>query len=75
MRVFDEALGVECAFCHESPDFAKDNAMKDRAREMIRMEEDLNSNVLTWPGAPKATCFMCHHGSQSPATHPSPESQ
>ena len=75
MRSFDEALGVGCAFCHESPDFEKDNAMKDRAREMIQMVEDLNSRVFTWPGAPEATCFMCHGGSESPEFHPPPESQ
>ena len=60
MRAFNAGLGVECGFCHEPPDFAKDTEHKERARNTIEMVRHLNSEVFTWPNAPRATCFMCH---------------
>jgi len=65
MRAFNAGLGVECEFCHEPPDFAKDTEQKERARHMIEIVQDLNSTAFTWPNAPRATCFMCHRGHES----------
>ena len=70
MRSFAAGLGVECSFCHEAGDFAKDTENKERARTMIMMVDYLNTNVLTWQGAPKATCYMCHHGQKEPTMTP-----
>ena len=54
MRGFTGALGVECSYCHTPPDpvthrsdRASDaNPMKDQARVMIRMTDDLNAKYL-----------------------------
>ena len=63
MRTFDQSLGVECAFCHDTQDFAKDTkAHKETARKMIEMVQKINTQIFTWDGAPKATCNMCHNG-------------
>lgn len=73
MRAFNAGLGVECEFCHEPPDFAKDTEQKERARHMIEIVRDLNSEAFTWPNAPRATCFMCHRGHEEPEFEPPPE--
>jgi len=71
MRTFDAALGVECAFCHDTQDFAKDTkAHKETARKMIEMVQKINTQIFTWEGAPKATCNMCHNGSPYPKFNP-----
>ena len=73
MRSFNAGLGEECGFCHEWPDYAKDTEHKERARDMIEMVRHLNSEVFTWPDAPRATCFMCHRGHEEPEFQPPPE--
>ncbi len=73
MRAFNAGLGVDCDFCHERPDFAKDTEQKVQARRMIKIVQDLNSTAFTWPNAPRATCFMCHRGHQEPEFQPPPE--
>lgn len=73
MRAFNAGLGVECEFCHEPPDFAKDTEQKERARHMIEIVRDLNSEAFTWPNAPRVTCFMCHRGHEEPEFEPPPE--
>jgi len=72
MQAFNAGLGVECGFCHEPPDYAKDTEHKERARDMIEMVRYLNSEVFTWPNAPRATCFMCHRGHEDPEFQPPP---
>jgi hypothetical protein len=62
MRAYAGALGVECEFCHVGPDpvthrdgdRASDaNPMKDVARYMIRMNDDLNEKYMAQlPKAP-----------------------
>ena len=37
---------------------------------MMRMLERINREHFTWEGAPRATCFMCHHGEQEPRLDP-----
>ncbi len=79
MRGFTGALGVECEFCHAAADpvthrsdRASDaNPMKDTARAMIRMTDDLNTKYLAAvPNLPeKATigCGTCHRGEKQPS--------
>lgn len=71
MRVFTQALGVNCAYCHvERPggrvDYrAEDNAKKQVARDMIAMTADVNGMIrLSRPSAAttKVDCMTCHHG-------------
>jgi hypothetical protein len=82
MRGFTAALGVECSYCHapadpvtHHADRASDaNPMKDQARVMIRMVDDLNSKYLPLlaktPGhdEDKAVigCGTCHRGEKHP---------
>lgn len=70
MRQFNTALNVKCDFCHIiNPDhsgFEKDDKpMKEEARKMILMSNDLNAHHKILDK--KSTCYMCHHG------HPEPE--
>jgi zinc protease len=39
-----------------------------RARQMIGMMQTINKNFFG--GAPRVTCFTCHHGNQSPRSDP-----
>jgi len=65
MRAFTIALGVRCDFCHSGGDFQSDaNPMKVKAREMLRMVEDINKRVRVVEG--KVTCNMCHRGRVEP---------
>ncbi len=80
MHKFERELGVECDYCHAknpnpSPttghlDFASDaNPMKDRARLMMRMNEDINQHFLAQlkpPAEHEVTCGTCHRGNPKP---------
>ncbi len=77
MRQFSFALGVACTHCHGTEeqtgfdlrgvDFALDiKPTKQKAREMLRMVEEINSNLLA--KIPRSelnlevSCFTCHSG-------------
>jgi hypothetical protein len=81
MHAYEAQLGVECEFCHtprdpvtHRPDRASDaNPMKDVARYMIKMTDDLNDKYL--PQLPrvkdvdadaKVDCGTCHRGHSKP---------
>jgi hypothetical protein len=73
MKAQSKALGVKCAFCHDvkNKDYATDdNEHKRAARGMMKLVQKLNAEIFTWPEAPKATCFMCHHGQKEPKMEP-----
>lgn len=77
MRAFSQGLGVRCDHCHvlspESQDFASDKKPeKQMARGMIGLVHKLNTDFFTYKDAPKATCFMCHHGEKKPTLAPPP---
>jgi len=64
-------LGQKCAMCHlvEQKDFASDaKKEKLRAREMIRMSEEINRR--TFEGKTQVTCWMCHRAEEEPAKRP-----
>ena len=79
MRAYSGDLGVECEFCHTAPDpvthrpdRASDaNPVKETARYMIQLTDDLNNKYLSeLPNrryADPSTCGTCHRGE----THPS----
>ena len=79
MRQYEGDLGVECEFCHTAPDpvthradRASDaNPMKDTARYMIQMIDDLNNKYLSeMPSrryADPITCGTCHRGEKHPS--------
>ena len=78
MHQYEGDLGVECEFCHarnpetKRNDFPSDaNPVKDTARMMIRMTDDLNTKYLTQledrRTADPITCGTCHRGMAHPA--------
>jgi len=79
MRQFTGDLGVQCEFCHAAPDptthradRASDaNPVKETARFMITMTDDLNNQYLAnLPGrryADPITCGTCHRGKDHPS--------
>ena len=74
MRSFNEALGVQCTFCHMEGDFAADtNPKKDMARKMIAMvrmtDTSFPSSVGAFPeGYHEVDCITCHRGNSKPET-------
>ena len=74
MGMFANAMGNDCTFCH-APEAALDRAKfaevtprMQRARQMIGMMQAINKQFFG--GAPRVTCFTCHHGNQSPRSDP-----
>jgi hypothetical protein len=82
MRTFNQALGVQCNYCHvaEGPggrnDYAADEkAPKKAARAMIQLVNHANEMV---PGAigkapadaVKVQCWTCHRGDKTPTAPP-----
>src|SRR5437870_568032 len=73
MRGFNEALGVECTYCHVQGDFAADtNPKKEIARKMIAMVRQINTNFPgtgVFPvGEQVVTCWTCHRGDTHPVS-------
>jgi len=74
MQNFNEALGVQCAYCHAEGDFAADtNPKKEMARKMIAMvrliDTSFPSSVGVFPeGYHEVDCITCHRGSVKPET-------
>lgn len=77
MRQYEGDLGVECEFCHtrnpetRKNDFPSDaNPVKDKARAMIKMTDDLNAKYLTQladhTSSAAITCGTCHRGMSHP---------
>jgi hypothetical protein len=84
MQVYNKALGVSCDFCHakantlvfgqkDELDYASDkNAMKENARDMMRMTIEMNSKYFYFDKNQKPeylttiTCMMCHKGEPMP---------
>jgi hypothetical protein len=67
MNLMSASLGVKCNFCHVSndADFEKDDKKeKNQAREMIKMNFDLNKNYFE--GRPEISCNTCHQGHSHP---------
>jgi Photosynthetic reaction centre cytochrome C subunit len=77
MHQFEGDLGVECEFCHarntetKRNDFPSDaNPVKETARAMIKMTDDLNAKYLAQLSNRKSTdpitCGTCHRGMSHP---------
>ncbi len=67
MNIMSASLGVNCQFCHEGFDFAKEKvAHKDIGRKMIEMTIELNEKHFE--GRNEITCFTCHRGQAHPST-------
>jgi photosynthetic reaction center cytochrome c subunit/tetratricopeptide repeat protein len=75
MREFSLALGVRCEHCHmPQPAFdADDKVEKQKAREMIKMVNTINTTMLAaLPGhtetSARVDCVTCHRGLPVPRT-------
>jgi len=79
MKRFTQDLGVRCGYCHdENSDTKKinyesdENPVKETARFMIKMNEDINTKYLGQLGdrryAEPLTCGNCHQGQVDPPT-------
>lgn len=81
MGGFTRALGVRCSYCHKGEedkplstyDFASDaNPNKNRAREMLRMLNEIEDHLKKIePSGDKRVnmwCHTCHHGRPRPMT-------
>jgi hypothetical protein len=72
MQSFNEALGVQCTYCHVEGDFAVDtNPKKEVARRMISMvrliDTSFASSVGAFPdGYHEVDCLTCHRGNIKP---------
>jgi len=87
MLQYQGDLGVQCEFCHaQNPtthrtDYASDsNPIKDTARFMMTMTDDLNNQYLeNLPGrryGDPITCGTCHRGESHPSIfEPKPRTQ
>src|SRR5207249_4022206 len=73
MGSFNEALGVQCTYCHQEGDFAAEgNPKKDVARKMIVLVRQINANFTgtgVFPVGPQVvTCYTCHRGDTHPVS-------
>jgi hypothetical protein len=68
------SLGVTCDHCH-SERFETDegNPKKLKAREMMRMVDDINTH--DFGGREQVTCNTCHRGSVKPESSPIPSAE
>jgi hypothetical protein len=77
MKQYKSELGVECSYCHvkdqstDVVDYAsEENPLKEKARLMIGMTEEINRKFLSQLGdrryAEPFSCGGCHRGSAKP---------
>ena len=73
MKTVGKDLGVKCTFCHNLNDKSIDTNHKLIAREMMKMQMDLNKHIFAQIGdslmqrkTPEISCWTCHRGSNEP---------
>ena len=67
MNLMSASLGVNCSYCHEGTNFAKENVgHKDEARKMLTMT--LGINTAHFEGKPSVSCYTCHRGNTNAAS-------
>ena len=73
MKTIQKNLGVKCTFCHDINDKSIDTEHKIIAREMMKMQMDLNKQIFVQIGdslmqskTPQISCWTCHRGSNEP---------
>ena len=74
MKTIGKSLGVKCSFCHDINDKSIDTPHKVVAREMIKMQIDLNKHFFNQIGdsllqsenALQISCWTCHRGTKEP---------
>ena len=74
MKTIQKDLGVKCTFCHDINDKSIDTEHKIIAREMMKMQIDLNKSFFAQMGDSllkhentlEISCWTCHRGSKKP---------
>ena len=74
MKTIQKNLGVKCTFCHDINDKSIDTEHKIIAREMMKMQIDLNKHffaqigdsLLKHENTLEISCWTCHRGSKEP---------
>lgn len=72
MNMYGKALGVSCAYCHNTSDWSSDeNPKKQTARGMIKMagaiSRELIPSIEEFKGKRMFVgCSTCHHGNAKP---------
>ena len=74
MKTIGKSLGVKCKFCHDINDKSIDTDHKLVAREMMKMQMDLNKrffaqisdSLLHRKTTLQISCWTCHRGSKEP---------
>ena len=74
MKTIQKDLGVKCTFCHDINDKSIDTEHKIIAREMMKMQMDLNKSffaqigdsLLKHENTLEISCWTCHRGSKKP---------
>ena len=74
MKAISKDLGVKCTFCHDLNDKSIDTDHKLVAREMMKMQMNLNKHVFAQIGDSllhrentlQISCWTCHRGSKEP---------
>ena len=74
MKTVGKDLGVKCTFCHDLNDKSIDTDHKLIAREMMKMQQDLNKHyfahigdsLLKHENTLQISCWTCHRGSTEP---------
>jgi outer membrane lipoprotein-sorting protein len=68
------SLGVTCDHCHTSSfELDEGNAAKLKARQMMRMVDEINAN--NFDGKIVVTCNTCHRGTLKPQAAPVPDAE
>ena len=68
MDVYKAALNVKCNYCHAADKASDENPVKNIAREMIKMTDEMNKKYVSQiPHADtvkiqSVTCYTCHRG-------------
>ena len=74
MNTVAKDLGVKCSFCHDIRNKSKDTDHKIIARDMMKMQREINEHLLLIEGdslnkneiLPQISCWTCHRGSKHP---------
>ena len=74
MKTIQKHLGGKCTFCHNINDKSIDTEHKTIAREMMKMQIDLNKrffaqigdSLLKHENTLQISCWTCHQGSKQP---------
>lgn len=67
MKSMAQELGVKCRYCHNPNNLASDEKSNKRsAREMLRMVQYINGNVMDKLELRSISCWTCHRGQERP---------